>query len=406
MTTTKPENPYAQAYASFLAETRNHQLVVLHEDGVYRHLRIQAPGTRAWSWDISTWPGHLATSGDIADGYMFAREHDMVEFFSHAGRRDGYYSDGAPSIDVRYWAEKLCGGRSHEVKKYEPKVFLQHIKDWLSEDEELGDEAQRFHEQQHALLCRLYELRGLGQATLIENLEAHWAPTYRPGLQGRDATKAAKDRLWSTDGLSGEQSDQLAEEFDWVELGDTEIKKQSPAEERERILGEATLYAAESEHEAREWLRDDAEAREIFGEDAYWESDFRTYDVHFLFTCYCIDLGVRLYHEHVEKHGVNDTYVLVQDDRVANRPSQPVIDLGVLDYSTPDAHTARDALLAREQIMTVPQARKELPEAVEELTALVRSHGDTGTLERLNAALTKEHDAVERAVGQVGSFRE
>lgn len=61
---TKPTNPYAHAYADFLRETAEHQLVVPHDDGLYRHLRIQKPGTRMWSWDITTWPGHLATSGE------------------------------------------------------------------------------------------------------------------------------------------------------------------------------------------------------------------------------------------------------------------------------------------------------------------------------------------------------
>lgn len=79
---TKPTNPYAHAYADFLSETAEHQLVVLHDDGLYCHLRIQKPGTRMWSWDITTWPGHLATSGDIADGYMFTREPDMIQFFA------------------------------------------------------------------------------------------------------------------------------------------------------------------------------------------------------------------------------------------------------------------------------------------------------------------------------------
>ncbi|MCX4573236.1 MULTISPECIES: hypothetical protein [unclassified Streptomyces] len=87
---TKPTNPYAHAYADFLRETAEHQLVVLHDDGLYRHLRIQKPGTRIWSWDITTWQSH--------------------------------YSDGAPSIDVHYWAEKLCGGRSYEVEMYDADV--------------------------------------------------------------------------------------------------------------------------------------------------------------------------------------------------------------------------------------------------------------------------------------------
>ena len=82
----KPVNPYAKTYADFVEQTKDHDLVILHDDGLYRHLRVQAPGTRMWSWDVTTWPGRLATSGDIADGHVFSREPDMLQFFAIAGR--------------------------------------------------------------------------------------------------------------------------------------------------------------------------------------------------------------------------------------------------------------------------------------------------------------------------------
>ncbi|MFJ5724746.1 hypothetical protein [Streptomyces sp. NPDC093149] len=278
---TKPTNPYAHAYADFLRETAEHQLVVLHDDGLYRHLRIQKPGTRMWSWDITTWPGHLATSGDIADGYMFTRELDMIDFLSVSRRCRDYYSDGAPSIDVRYWAAKLCGGRAHEVKKYDQDVFLRHVKDSLGEHEDLGDEAQHFRERQLALLLRLHELRGLDEAAMQERLRAHWR-------------KELSDvELWAADDLSDGQFEKLDSEFDWSELADAPVSEQSPAERAAEILAEARMYAGD-EHEAREWLHENSET---FGEDT-WEWDLRDYDIHFLFTCYGIDLAVRLYREH------------------------------------------------------------------------------------------------------------
>ncbi|MGW0881377.1 hypothetical protein [Streptomyces sp. NPDC002671] len=301
---TKPTNPYAHAYADFLRETAEHQLVVPHDDGLYRHLRIQKPGTRMWSWDITTWPGHLATSGDIADGYMFTRELDMIDFLSIARRRRDYYSDGAPSIDVRYWAQKLCGGRSHEVKKYDADVFLQLVREHLAENEELGDEAQAFHERQLTLLKQFHELRGLDEAAQLELLKTHWAAEARAkhfdssshttlARQRRAAAAAAVDRLWSADDLSDEQFDRLAKEHDWNELAGIAIERESPAERAAEILADAKWHA-DSESEAHKWLQDQSE---IFGEDT-WEWDLCDYDIHFLFTCYCIDLAVRLYREH------------------------------------------------------------------------------------------------------------
>ncbi|MDX3020116.1 hypothetical protein [Streptomyces acidiscabies] len=278
---TKPTNPYAQAYADFLSETAGHQLVVLHDDGLYRHLRIQKPGTRMWSWDITTWPGHLATSGDIADGYMFAREPDMIQFFARNDSQNSYYCDGAPSIDVRYWAGKLNGGRSREVKKYDDEKFIRHVKDSLGEHEELGDEAHRFHEQQLALLRKLHELRGQDEAAMQEHLQA-----YRKN-------ELSEAELWADDALSDEQLEKLDAEFDWSELTDAPLTERSPAERAAEILDEARLHSG-SEQEAREWLYENSET---FGEDT-WEWDLRDYNIHFLFTCYCIELAVRLYHEY------------------------------------------------------------------------------------------------------------
>ncbi|MFJ2420206.1 hypothetical protein [Streptomyces brevispora] len=300
----KPTNPYAQAYADFLRETAEHQLVVLHDDGLYLHLRIQKPGTRTWSWDVTTWPGHLATSGDIADGYMFTREPDMIGVFDRPKDHRDYYSDGAPSIDVRYWAQKLCGGRSHEVKKYNADVFLQLVREHLEQHEELGNEAQAFHERQLVLLKQLHELRGLDKTTQLELLQSHWAAearakhfSSRPHTtiagQRRDAAADVIDRLWSTDGLSDEQIDHLIEKYDWHVLADIEIPRQSPAERRQEILDDSKWHA-DSESEAHKWLQDQSP---VFGEDT-WEWDLREYDHHFLFTCYAIDLAVRLYREH------------------------------------------------------------------------------------------------------------
>lgn len=113
MTLTHYRRRLGQVRADFERNTAGHELVVLADrstDAVdpqpYRHLRLAAPGTRMYSWDIVTWPGHLATTGDIADGYTFARVHDMVDFFTP--EPEPY------RINPEYWAEKLaCSQREH-----------------------------------------------------------------------------------------------------------------------------------------------------------------------------------------------------------------------------------------------------------------------------------------------------
>lgn len=316
MTTTaspKPENPYAEAYRGFVEQTGDHRLVVLHDDGLYKHLRVQAPGTRMWSWDVTTWPRHLATSGDIADGLVFTREPDMIGFFTSAGRGDDhYYSDGAPSIDVRYWAEKLCGGRAREVKKYDADHFLQLVREHLEESETFGDEAQAFHEKQLALVKKIHELRGLDDDAMQKHLEAHWAAqalvrhtaasSYATlARQDRDAASAARNQLWSTDGISDEQINKLIEEFDWCELGDTDLDQQSPAARRHEVLDDAR-WRADSESEAHKWLQAN---EEHVGSDT-WEWDLREYDIHFLFACYAIAFTTKLWREHLAAQHADD----------------------------------------------------------------------------------------------------
>ncbi|MFI9629298.1 hypothetical protein [Streptomyces sp. NPDC052042] len=278
---TKSTNPYARAYATFVEQTTHHQLVVLHEDGLYRHLRVQAPGTRMWSWDITTWPGHLATSGDVADGYMFTRLEDMIDFFSFAGKNHGYYSDGAPSIDVRYWAEKLCGDRSTEVKKYDPDLFLPLVREHFEESEELGTEADAFRDRQLDLVKQLHKLRGLDEAASQALLDAHWKAaemneswsesTLTTHVRAAQANaRQTLGNLWSTDGLDDGQLDVLIKNHGYHELADIDIPRQSPAERREGVLQDAEWHAG-SANEARSRL---SNHEDLVGSDI-WEWDPR-----------------------------------------------------------------------------------------------------------------------------------
>lgn len=134
-------NPHATQWAQFKASTIGHELHTFHDDGLYRHLRVAAPGTSIWHWDIITWPGHLCIDGDIGDGLVFSRDPDMIDFFAKGLRST--FSDGAPWIDVRYWAEKLSRG-SKSVKTYSPEVFLRHVGEALTDRDATPAETQEF----------------------------------------------------------------------------------------------------------------------------------------------------------------------------------------------------------------------------------------------------------------------
>lgn len=79
----------------FLNMVKEHEMRVLLDSGVHRCVRFAKPGGRIEnSFTLTTWPGHLCISGDRGT-WVFARVHDMFEFF----RGDG--------ISAGYWAEKI-----------------------------------------------------------------------------------------------------------------------------------------------------------------------------------------------------------------------------------------------------------------------------------------------------------
>lgn len=310
-----PENPYADEYRRFVEQTKDHVLTVLHEDGLYRHLRMGKPGQGSiWSWNVSTIPFFLSTLGDIADGYSFSREEDMLDFFSYAGKNRRYYSDGAPSIDFRYWAEKLRGGRhSMDVKRYSAEDFLQQVREHLDESEALGVEARHDRAAKISLIKLIHQMRGLDEAASQALFDAHASAQASPNLgtdglgggrlggvhsttwrRANDALRSALDALWSVDGLSEEQIDELIENHGYHRIGDEDFPAVDPLTKVEEIVADARWHS-DDERQAHEWLSDN---EEHVGSDT-WEWDLRDWDVHFLFTCWAIDLTVEKWREHL-----------------------------------------------------------------------------------------------------------
>lgn len=112
---------YRAEWEAFKADTRRHAITVVKDDGLYRHIIMSTPGTFAWRWEVTTWPGSLAIRGDIGMPLVFTREPDMFEFFA-----TGTYDDGAPRISPLYWAEKT--GMSHVLEEeYSETEFRRQV---------------------------------------------------------------------------------------------------------------------------------------------------------------------------------------------------------------------------------------------------------------------------------------
>ena len=110
-----------------LIDTAHHRLEILRDDGVYRHLRMQQPGTSFYYYDIITWPGYLTVTGDMGT-WTFSRTFDMFRFFG------GWTGE----INTGYWSEKLeagAGRSAHDLlaQAYDHNAFCSSLKEWLSE---------------------------------------------------------------------------------------------------------------------------------------------------------------------------------------------------------------------------------------------------------------------------------
>ncbi|MGW7329684.1 hypothetical protein ACWGIU_14040 [Streptomyces sp. NPDC054840] len=109
---------YPEIAARFAEDTANHRMTVLHEDGLYRHLRFRQPQHNSYWFDLVTWPGVLHIRGDYSrDSYTFTRDVDMFELFRDKG-----------GIDPHYWGQKLDGGRD-SVKEYSEDAFRQTVQE-------------------------------------------------------------------------------------------------------------------------------------------------------------------------------------------------------------------------------------------------------------------------------------
>jgi len=90
----------------FLRDVEKHEMIVIRDDGISRHIRFKKPGTSCMHFDLITWPGYLCYTGDMGT-YVFQRLEDMFEFF-RTDRRHITLRDGRTlAINPGYWGEKL-----------------------------------------------------------------------------------------------------------------------------------------------------------------------------------------------------------------------------------------------------------------------------------------------------------
>jgi hypothetical protein len=128
----------------FLRDVAQHEMIVIRDEGVHRHIRFKKPDSNIQYFDLITWPGHLCYTGDMGT-YVFQRLTDMFEFF----RTDREYNKSrgrSLGINLNYWTEKIIavdGNRGGgKVKEFDENKFKRVINDyrvgWMRNAKESG----------------------------------------------------------------------------------------------------------------------------------------------------------------------------------------------------------------------------------------------------------------------------
>jgi hypothetical protein len=116
----------------FVREVAEHQMTVLRDDGLYRHLRFQRDdGSSSYWFDLVTWPGCLVVNGDCGT-FTFSRTRDMFEFFGPSGARGGF-EDARWGINPDYWSEKLQAPKPDGAERFSEDAARARVLDWLAD---------------------------------------------------------------------------------------------------------------------------------------------------------------------------------------------------------------------------------------------------------------------------------
>ena len=112
-----------QARQDFGKRADYYEMELVLNEPAHRHLKFRIGTSMIYGFDIVTWPGHLAITGDMGC-FVFSRLDDMFEFF-RGGR-----------VNPDYWAEKIkaeCfmqGG----FEAYSPEEFRERVLDWFDDE--------------------------------------------------------------------------------------------------------------------------------------------------------------------------------------------------------------------------------------------------------------------------------
>lgn len=119
---------YAESAAYFKRATAGLEMTVLHQDGIYRHLRFQTPGNgSSYGYDLITWPYNLVIRGGWTFTFSIDATEDMLDLF----RRTAFPGRINPS----YWQEKVSAGRD-QIESFSEELLKKEIEDTVQQWEQ------------------------------------------------------------------------------------------------------------------------------------------------------------------------------------------------------------------------------------------------------------------------------
>jgi len=135
----------------FLSDVSNHQVTVISDDGVNRHIRFREPGTICYGFDLITWPWHLCIAGDCGT-YVFSRINDMFEFFRIEPSYAAKHPERKLFINAGYWGEKLLSiGTNAGYKEFDEDNFkdrvTKHFNDWKESQKPTPEQADELWDE-------------------------------------------------------------------------------------------------------------------------------------------------------------------------------------------------------------------------------------------------------------------
>lgn len=117
----------------FLRDVSNHEMHIIKDDGLYRHLRFKRPGTSVMYFDLIAWPDRLCYTGDMGT-YVFSRLEDMFQFFRADRERATRHGHGL-AINLGYWSEKVLSGdrsgRGNGIKEFSIELARKSLKEYV-----------------------------------------------------------------------------------------------------------------------------------------------------------------------------------------------------------------------------------------------------------------------------------